>query len=380
MAETTNTQKITMAALAITSTCALVTHLYNVTVEHEIRQSFLIWIALVMCVFFGIFLAEKKEENVNVGEKLLLYLSTIVLLFTSVTGINVSATNVFAPTKEKVDVNAQKIEAGLPSFFQYLVSTIPMFGVTQQIHKEVVVEYSTAQDSLYAILAIESVRNNTAVKEALARNKNNTKLLPSDTTLHFIPITDTSDVQRESHFWVYLGQKVNEKWKPKNFKFNETPIVGSSVIAKTSVYKRDAAPRQLTLEGDEWQLGIINGVVKANQAIKLVEVRRITGDNYWACATKSSGNLDSAQYWESKGFEFLFNKDINSAIDAFQKSENSLNGYHMVYDIRTYLQSQKKLTMGNDKIAWKTIFKTIGEKYSWKMPTSARRRLNEVGS
>ena len=93
-------------------------------------------------------------------------------------------------------------------------------------------------------------------------------------------------------------------------------------------------------------------------------------------------NADNSEdyYWERKGFEALLNKDVQAAITAFNNSEKSHNGFHMVYDIWFYLRKQKTVLQTGDDAAWKNCYRAILTQYSWGMPKSIqaefKKRIN----
>lgn len=89
-------------------------------------------------------------------------------------------------------------------------------------------------------------------------------------------------------------------------------------------------------------------------------------------------NHDSAAIWESKGFDALFNKDVNAAITAFKNANKIRNGYHEAYEIWQYLDSHKNELVSGNSSAWKVAYATLGEKDSWKMSVAVKRKLEEL--
>lgn len=75
-----------------------------------------------------------------------------------------------------------------------------------------------------------------------------------------------------------------------------------------------------------------------------------------------------AKVFEDKGFAFLLNKDIDNAIKSFTQSENSYNGYNMVYDTAFHPKKSKNNLGANDHGSWKEVYATIISKYGWKIP------------
>jgi hypothetical protein len=91
----------------------------------------------------------------------------------------------------------------------------------------------------------------------------------------------------------------------------------------------------------------------------------------------NSGDFYEAQLWEDKGFSFLINRDVLSAIDAFRNSENSYHQFHQVYEIAKYLNENKSKLSDAKSYFWKTAFGKIANEYSWKMPIETKNKLIE---
>jgi predicted phosphatase len=90
-----------------------------------------------------------------------------------------------------------------------------------------------------------------------------------------------------------------------------------------------------------------------------------------------SKKSDLAKQFEDEGFSYLLSKDIDNAINSFSKSENSYNGYHMVYDIAIYLNKNRNQLSSNNIENWKPVYNTILSKYNWKMPEKYKSKLEE---
>ncbi|MEN2401648.1 hypothetical protein GKZ90_0017795 [Flavobacterium sp. MC2016-06] len=106
-----------------------------------------------------------------------------------------------------------------------------------------------------------------------------------------------------------------------------------------------------------------------NTSIKKIEVLKFIKSNVI--------QSDLAKKFEDEGFLYLLNKDVNNAIDSFTKSENSYNGYHMVYDIAIYLNKNKDQLSSNNSENWKSVYNTILSKYNWKIPEKYISKLKE---
>jgi hypothetical protein len=91
----------------------------------------------------------------------------------------------------------------------------------------------------------------------------------------------------------------------------------------------------------------------------------------------NTNDLGAARLWESKGFMYLLDKDVNNAIEAFTNSENSYNQYHQAYEISRYLTENKSKLLDNTSEFWKTAYRKIATDYSWKMPLNIKNQLLE---
>ncbi len=92
----------------------------------------------------------------------------------------------------------------------------------------------------------------------------------------------------------------------------------------------------------------------------------------------SRNKHESALVWEALGFKYLIDKNLDNAIQAFEKSENSYNTFHQVYEIARFLKSEKSKVSSESDIDWGIIYKTVLNKYSWKMPEDAKKKLEQL--
>lgn len=111
-----------------------------------------------------------------------------------------------------------------------------------------------------------------------------------------------------------------------------------------------------------------------NQLIKELGI----SDKSFTADSKKSRNVNNAKKFEEEGFQFLIDKEVDSAIASFIKSENSYNGYHQVYEIAKYLRkNENKLSDKNSKF-WITAYKTILSDFSYKLPPEYKQELEEL--
>jgi hypothetical protein len=81
--------------------------------------------------------------------------------------------------------------------------------------------------------------------------------------------------------------------------------------------------------------------------------------------------------WAEKGFDYLLKKDVDNAINAFTESENAYNQFQNVYEISKYLRDNRSKLADPGSEFWNTAYKKITDEYSYGMPASVKRRLQE---
>lgn len=118
----------------------------------------------------------------------------------------------------------------------------------------------------------------------------------------------------------------------------------------------------------------LDSVIKPNQnqifKLEQIEEKIIQQESPLVSYQKSpekNKDIIKAKYEEEIGFEFLLNKDVVNAINAFTKSENSYNKYHQVYEISKYLRENKSNLMDPNSYLWKKVFKDMTKSYSYGM-------------
>lgn len=84
--------------------------------------------------------------------------------------------------------------------------------------------------------------------------------------------------KKTPEYWTYLGLAKNESMvKSQNFRIAVLPSVGDIIIAKTSVYKRDASPKYREEEG--WIFGAPIGVLSGGNKVEVMEFDKIPYGN-----------------------------------------------------------------------------------------------------
>lgn len=100
--------------------------------------------------------------------------------------------------------------------------------------------------------------------------------------------------------------------------------------------------------------------------------------SHFTITNKKDTNLELAKKYELEGFNFLLQRDVNNAILSFRKSENSYNGFHMVYDIAFFLNKNKAKLSDTNSEFWDEVYQVVLSDYSWKMPDEIKEKLMEM--
>lgn len=101
-------------------------------------------------------------------------------------------------------------------------------------------------------------------------------------------------------------------------------------------------------------------------------------DSSLETASTPKSNPALAKQFEREGFDYLVKKNVTAAISSFSQSDSCYNGYHMVYDIKTYLKANEAKLKSKDANSWKTAYTEILKNYSWRMPDAIKTELKTL--
>ncbi len=121
----------------------------------------------------------------------------------------------------------------------------------------------------------------------------------------------------------------------------------------------------------------VEGKAELQNAILIKNKIENTGLTSPIIANNKTDNYQIALQNELEGFTSLLDKNIEEAISAFSRSENAYNSFHQVYEIGIYLKNMNQSQQRKDDNFWRTIYKDLLEKYSWKMPNAIKIELKE---
>lgn len=87
---------------------------------------------------------------------------------------------------------------------------------------------------------------------------------------------------------------------------------------------------------------------------------------------------ESASDLELKGFGFLFERNFEAALAAFKKAEKLYPDFHNVAEIRRLLEEKRsELNDPQQPMAWKDVYRSVREKYSWRLSSEIKRKLED---
>lgn len=83
----------------------------------------------------------------------------------------------------------------------------------------------------------------------------------------------------------------------------------------------------------------------------------------------------SAKDWESQGFKYILERDVNAAINSFSEAEKNWPNYHNVAEIRRELVSERQALVSKESPKWKELYQHLLNELSWGMPAEVRQRM-----
>jgi hypothetical protein len=119
----------------------------------------------------------------------------------------------------------------------------------------------------------------------------------------------------------------------------------------------------------------------SNGKIQLPATFEVTPATVAPGVDASANSGDSAADWELKGFDALFSRDADNALEAFKNAEKKSPAYHSVAEIRKLLESKRAELNGAPKEgpsdAWKAVYSTVLKEYSWRLSSEIKSTLAE---
>lgn len=80
---------------------------------------------------------------------------------------------------------------------------------------------------------------------------------------------------------------------------------------------------------------------------------------------------------ERQGFEYLLNRDVDAAIEAFGKAFEIWPDYHNVQEIVKSLEQARERLRSRDDRSWNKLYRMILTQYSWGLPKDLRLQFRE---
>ncbi len=98
-----------------------------------------------------------------------------------------------------------------------------------------------------------------------------------------------------------------------------------------------------------------------------------------ATVVSSANSGDDAADLELKGFDALFNRDADGALEAFKNAEKKFPNFHSVSEIRKLFEKMRDELKAAPKEgpsdAWKKCYSTILTQYSWRLSPETKATL-----
>jgi hypothetical protein len=134
--------------------------------------------------------------------------------------------------------------------------------------------------------------------------------------------------------------------------------------------------RQKRIKADAFmQMAISKDISTQNSAKGLIKESGEPISKYFTVSKQKDYN--QAKQYELEGFNALVNKNVETAIELFTKSENSYNNYHQVYEIAKYLKENKKKLDNPQSEFWDEAYKKIIAEFSWGMTNEIKEKINK---
>ncbi len=167
------------------------------------------------------------------------------------------------------------------------------------------------------------------------------------------------------------SNKLKDGWKDyykevnKEYMISIAPVRNNDSISKVEYYK--LADKKILTRDEKREMTRLDSQIQEDQRIINPAIR--------LPAIALAKYYDVADSWESKGFAFLFEKDVDNAILAFNNSENAYNSFHQVFEISAYLHKNRNELKDPKSSAWKTTYRDIATNYTWKLPPTLKAKL-----
>lgn len=186
------------------------------------------------------------------------------------------------------------------------------------------------------------------------------------------------------------SEKLKDGWKDYYCEVNKEYIkfISDAEAEKTrlgALKKIDSTKRTIDqmIELKSLESKVKENDLKLNAPLVVPELSSNLEGNVKAVISKhfektNSKNIELAKEYEDKGFSYLVDRDVENAIKSFVQSENSYNGFNMVYDIAFYLKKNKSNLLDKNSKAWKTFYATLLADFQYKMPEKYKTKFKEL--
>lgn len=142
---------------------------------------------------------------------------------------------------------------------------------------------------------------------------------------------------------------------------------------KSKVYDDDTKlyPQVMAIKNE---LNFENNITSTKN--QTVTVDSLINDNKLKIQLGSS-KKERATKIENEAFDYLFEKNIDLAIQKFEECEKIFPTYNSVYDIAKLLKNEKLNLQDKNSTKWNDIFSTILKDYPWNLSAEIKEKLKQ---
>jgi hypothetical protein len=127
------------------------------------------------------------------------------------------------------------------------------------------------------------------------------------------------------------------------------------------------------------QIMAIKNEIKPEQKKKsktIEEVKTIENENKLKIQVGTT-KAEKAKKLEFEAFDFLFDKNVEGAIQKLEECNKVYPMFNNVYEIKNLLVKDRQNLTDKNSNKWDEVYKTILEKYTWNLSTEIIKKLNE---
>lgn len=168
-------------------------------------------------------------------------------------------------------------------------------------------------------------------------------------------------------------QKIDlmQKIVPQLFDSNDSKTVAMMLLLK-SIDSSMAESIQVILISNYNTSKQENDTIHSNSLLNAAESY---GGKLADTLKKMNGKFETATQLENLGYEALANKDVDKAIMYFDNANKAYPKFRQSYEIKNYLDENKKDLKDSNSSIWKEALKTIAVDYNAQIPKNLKKQF-----